>query len=50
MKHFVTTYTESGIRWAEAWLQINIFGKSYCFWKKRTKIIPLCFCDKMKGE
>lgn len=34
--HYMTTYREGG-RWkAEAWLQLNIFGRCYCF-SKRTK-------------
>lgn len=35
MKHHVTKYEEDGQRWIEAWLQINAFGRSYCFWRKR---------------
>lgn len=38
MKHYLTTYTENGIRYAEAWLQINLFGKCFCFWRKRREI------------
>lgn len=38
MHHYITKYTEDGIRYAEAWIQINILGKSFCFFRVRTKI------------
>lgn len=38
MKHYITKYEENGKRYAEAWLQINVFGKCLCFWKKRIAI------------
>lgn len=38
MKHYITKYTENDIRYAESWLQINIFGYAICFWKKRIEI------------
>lgn len=38
MKHYLTTYVENGIRYAEAWLQINLFGKCFCFWRRRKEI------------
>ena len=38
MNHYITKYEENGIRYAEAWLQINALGKCFCFWKKRIKI------------
>lgn len=38
MHHFITKYTENGVRYAEAWIQINILGRAICFWRKRMKI------------
>ena len=38
MHHYITKYTENGVKYAEAWIQVNIFGKSFCFWKQRIAI------------
>ena len=38
MKHHVTDYVENGKHMACAWLQINLFGKCFCFWKKYIEI------------
>lgn len=38
MRHHITKYTENGKRYAESWLQIDLFGKSFCFWKKRIQV------------
>jgi len=38
MKHYITRYIENGSEYAEAWSQINIFGKRFCFWKRRIKL------------
>ena len=38
MKHLITKYTENGKRFAESWLQINVFGKCFCFSKKKIEI------------
>lgn len=38
MHHYLTVYTEEGIRYAESWLQINLFGRSFCFSKQRYKV------------
>lgn len=38
MKHYITKYEEGGKWYAEAWDQINVFGKSYCFNKRRIEI------------
>ncbi len=38
MKHYITKYTENGIKYVEAWIQINLLGKCFCFWKKRIEI------------
>lgn len=36
--HYITKYEENGVKYAEAWLQINLLGMPLCFWKKRIKI------------
>lgn len=36
--HYMTKYRENGKKYAESWLQINIFGKCFCFSKKRIEI------------
>lgn len=36
--HYITKYTENNQRFAESWLQINIFGKCFFLSKKRIKI------------
>ena len=40
MHHYITKYTDmtTGKRYAESWLQINIFGYALTFWSKK---IPL---------
>lgn len=38
IKHYITKYEEENKRYAESWLQINIFGRGYCFWRKRIEI------------
>lgn len=36
--HYITHYASNGKDYAEAWIQINIFGMCFCLWKKRTTI------------
>lgn len=38
MHHYITKYTENGIRYAESWIQLNLFGKTFCFCRKRITI------------
>lgn len=38
IKHHITKYRENGNRYAESWLQINVFNKAFCLSKKRIKI------------
>ncbi len=38
MKHYITKYREGEKAYAESWLQITLFGKVFCFWKKRIEI------------
>lgn len=37
MHHYITSYEENGVLYSEAWLQINLFGRAICFWRKRIK-------------
>lgn len=36
--HHITKYYYIGQLYAESWIQVNIFGKHFCLWKKRIKI------------
>lgn len=38
--HYITKYLDNsdGKRYAESWLQLNVFGKSYCFSIRRKEI------------
>ena len=38
LHHYITKYEENGSMYAEAWLQINLFGKCFCFCKRKIKI------------
>ena len=38
VKHYITKYEEDGKLYAEAWIQINIFGRCYCISRKRLEI------------
>lgn len=38
MKHYITKYIQNGVRYAESWMQINLFGKCFCFSKRRIAI------------
>lgn len=38
MHHYITKYEENGKRYAEAWIQINVFGKCICFSRKKVEI------------
>ncbi len=35
LHHYITKYTENGKKYAEAWLQLNVFGFSFCFSKRK---------------
>lgn len=39
MKHYITKYEENGKLYAEAWLQIDLLGKSFCFSRKRIVVM-----------
>lgn len=36
--HYITKYEEKGTLYAEAWMQIDLFGKAFCFSKRKIKI------------
>lgn len=38
--HYITRYTEGGKQYVEAWLQINVFGLSWCFSQRKIEIEP----------
>lgn len=38
-KHFITVYEENSKLYAESWLQLDAFGRSYCFSKNKKEII-----------
>ena len=37
-KHYITKYEEDGKLYAEAWIQINVFGRCYCISRKKLEI------------
>ncbi|VDG70539.1 MULTISPECIES: hypothetical protein [Clostridium] len=39
--HYITTYTEDGVKYAEAWLQINLFKWRFCFSKRKKKLYTI---------
>ena len=38
VRHYITKYEENGIRYAEAWSQLNVFGKCFCFHRRRIEL------------
>lgn len=38
MQHYITKYYENGKRYAEAWIQINVFNKCFCLFKRKIEI------------
>ena len=36
--HYITKFEENGKRYAESWMQINLFGKCFCFSKRKMEI------------
>jgi len=36
--HYITKYEEKGTLYAEAWMQIDLFGKAFCFSKRKIKL------------
>lgn len=50
IKHYITKYEEDGKWYAEAWTQLNIFGKCFCFHKRRIEIYPPVHLDENGTE
>ena len=48
IRHYITHYASDGKDYAEACIQINIFGMSFCLWKKGTTIERLYALDEIK--
>lgn len=38
IKHYITKYWTDGKHYAEAWLQLNLFGKCFCFSKRKMEL------------
>lgn len=38
--HYITRYIEGEKQYVEAWLQINVFGLSWCFSRRKIEIGP----------
>lgn len=38
LRHYMTKYEEDGVLWVESWIQVNAFGRCWCFSKKRLQI------------
>ena len=38
MKHYLTIYEEDEKRYAEAWIQINLFRWCFCIWRVKKEI------------
>jgi hypothetical protein len=38
LHHYITRYTENGKKYVEAWLQFNLFGRCYCFSKRKVEV------------
>ena len=38
-KHYLTVYEENSKLYAESWLQLNVFDRSYCFSKNKKEIM-----------
>lgn len=38
IRHLITRYAEGGSAWAEAWIQVDLFGRSWCLSRRRVRI------------
>jgi len=38
LHHYITKYETEGQRYAESWIQINVFRKSFCFSRRKIEI------------
>lgn len=46
MHHYLSFYNEGGKSYVEAWIQINIFGKSFRIWKITSQIRGEYFVER----
>lgn len=38
LKHYITKYTANNEKYAESWMQVNFFGKIWCFSKRKITL------------
>ena len=38
IRRLITRYAEGGSAWAEAWIQVDLFGRSWCLSRGRVRI------------
>ena len=38
LRHYMTKYEEDGVLWVESWIQVNAFGRCWCFSKRKLQI------------
>lgn len=48
IKHYITKYKSDGKRLATSWIQLNLFGKAFCFNTKTIELGQLLFTSNKK--
>jgi|WetSurMetagenome_2_1015567.scaffolds.fasta_scaffold152017_3 hypothetical protein len=48
--HYMAIYGERGRVYIESWLQINLFGRCFCFWRKKQDITDHDFNFLRSGD
>ena len=38
LRHYMTKYEEGGVLWVESWIQVEAFGRCWCFSRRRLQI------------
>nr|DAU16413.1 MAG TPA: hypothetical protein [Caudoviricetes sp.] len=38
LRHYITKYKEGEQYYVESWLQLDIFGKSFCFSRRKINV------------
>lgn len=38
IRHYITKYVEDGVLCAEAWVQVNAFGRCWCLSRRRVEL------------
>lgn len=38
IRHYITKYREGGTLWAEAWIQVDLLGRSWCLARRRIPV------------